>query len=179
MKRVLSQFTILELKSRKDNKMKRIFGIIIIFGLLCVNAQCQIVNKSLISSGGDDIVGFGFSNFCVLGETFVQNKLSGGNFELFSGLLSFCSVYTGVVGDNNNIKISIFPNPTRGTLYLRFSNHHLTKNKIQLYNANGHKMVELENNTVIDVSNFPIGLYLLRIVNEKNRLVHVEKIVKI
>ncbi|MES2689361.1 MAG: T9SS type A sorting domain-containing protein, partial [Bacteroidota bacterium] len=70
---------------------------------------------------------------------------------------------------NNNIKptINIYPNPTTTHLYVEGLNEGAS-----VYNVLGTRLLEIkDNNTIIDVSAFPKGIYFIKSGNEIKRFI--------
>ena len=66
------------------------------------------------------------------------------------------------LGENNNIEMEVFPNPTRDELIIRHSEE---TDRILLVDCFGQSLMEIiptSSETIIDLSNFPAGCYLLQ-----------------
>ena len=66
------------------------------------------------------------------------------------------------LGENNNIEMEVFPNPTRDELTIR---HTKEIARIILVDCFGQSLMEIiptSSETIIDLSNFPAGCYLLQ-----------------
>ena len=66
------------------------------------------------------------------------------------------------LGENNNIEMEVFPNPTRDELIIRHSEETA---RILLVDCFGQSLMEIiptSSETIIDLSNFPAGCYLLQ-----------------
>ena len=69
----------------------------------------------------------------------------------------------------NQLKtISVYPNPTNNILNLTID----TNAKVEIYNLLG-KVIAIKNinvgNSKIDLSNYPSGMYLLKVINKNNQ----------
>lgn len=75
------------------------------------------------------------------------------------------SLSTEIENSNEAENISVFPNPTQGNIYVDFIT---SKTTISLFNLTGEKIKEIvtEENTVIDLSNYANGIYLMKLVTE-------------
>jgi hypothetical protein len=72
-------------------------------------------------------------------------------------------------------EIKIFPNPSRSTI--SFSSGIIKEPfDVRIYNINGSLVKQESNQTIIDISQFPNGLYFLRIQNDKG--ITVQKFIK-
>jgi photosystem II stability/assembly factor-like uncharacterized protein len=122
-----------------------------------------------------------------------QNNTRGTNPDLLS--VTFPVVTTGyIVGGNGTIlkststvtsitetkntkvKFDMYPNPVVNELNINTTE---AKGLISVYSINGQELVNkqiTESNTKIDFSNFPSGVYFIKLVNDKST--NIEKIVK-
>ena len=81
----------------------------------------------------------------------------------------------GIVEGGNIVEISVFPNPTYGTLHLQNVEESL---EIELSDLNGKSILgrEIVKDTQIDLSELPAGVYILKIEHSKGN--QLERIVK-
>lgn len=67
-----------------------------------------------------------------------------------------------------DLKVTIFPNPTRGTIWVGLNNYKSATNvKLMLYSPEGKPLKTItsqEDRTPIDLSEYPIGGYLLHVI---------------
>jgi hypothetical protein len=72
----------------------------------------------------------------------------------------------------NNVKqnpvqdVNIFPNPSTGIITIAFAGNNTDKDVVEVFNIFGQKIVErksLQNNTRLDLSSYPKGLYLIKV----------------
>ncbi len=77
------------------------------------------------------------------------------------------------VSDLNPSKISVYPNPTNGIVYV---NSKEKVNKLELYNLNGQKIKET-NSVELNLNELPKGIYILKI-NLENKTTQTVKVVK-
>jgi DNA-binding beta-propeller fold protein YncE len=54
--------------------------------------------------------------------------------------------------------LSVYPNPTKGVVYI----HNANGAEVQVYNSNG-VLLQSTRESQVDLSNYPAGVYLLRI----------------
>ena len=95
-----------------------------------------------------------------------------GNDRIFNGTIDLGTYeYNTILGLDDDINISevrLYPNPATHSLFIESSQ---TIEKISIYNVNGQVINELNSvNNSIDVSEFPVGLYFLRMSTEGKTL---------
>ena len=81
--------------------------------------------------------------------------------------------YLGV-SDNELSELSIYPNPTKGSLFVNSTNND-TIQSLQLYSTTGKLLLETKT-AEIDLGNLPTGLYLLKIKTDNG--ISVKKVIK-
>ena len=140
-------------------------------------AQTYTQKVDVISSGGgESSYSTYYSNFGVLGETFVDYPMIGGNYETSVGFLYYAEgipvVTEEVIHDNT---IRIFPIPANN--YLNIEKGNSVIEKIEIYSIFGIKTSESEYSNRINISKLTKGIYFLRIIDTNGSLVHLEKIV--
>lgn len=75
------------------------------------------------------------------------------------------------------IEIDVFPNPVNSTLTFRSPIEKF--NRIQVYNVSGIKLLDLKpTSNELDFSNFPIGMYLIKIKDHQELEVGSIKVIK-
>lgn len=99
----------------------------------------------------------------------VYDKLPDWNVGLYDSLLDPGCAVLGI--DDNNIKMGgwqVYPNPIKDVLYVRFSRNP-GKVKIGVYSMPGMliKEVDAAQITKIDFSEFPAGLYIIKLMNSQ------------
>lgn len=161
--------------------MKYLKLITIIVALLFIVANIKAQNYStlaeVLSSGGSESTGSNYTIFGVLGETFVDYPVVGGNYETSIGFLYHAEgipVNTPGISSDNTIRV--FPNPTTEILNIEKYNSSIWK--IEIYNILGNKVFECEYKNKINVSKLTNGLYFLRLIDDNGSIVHLEKIIK-
>ena len=146
------------------------------------NSKAQTYSQptEVISSGGGETTGGNYSNFAVLGETFVDFSISGGNYNTTIGFLYASDISTGIDETIlNNEDIRIFPNPTTNKLIIEMQNR--TDVNISIFNAIGQNVYESNvetNNKTIDVTGLQTGIYFVKIKDLKGNILLSEKIIK-
>ena len=82
----------------------------------------------------------------------------------------------GMVEGEKNI-LTLYPNPTNGQL--KIENVELKISTIEIYDAVGRllhsKIINLQSETVLDISHLPVGVYLLSVYDETKRIYKVVK----
>ena len=150
------------------------------------NSKAQTYNQpaEVISAGGGESSGGNYSNFGVLGETFVDYSVLGGNYNTSIGFL-YASDTSGVVGiDENQLNsqnIKIFPNPNSGKFNIEMKTTEPQDIELKLFNSAGQQIYREYFGTVsptlsgqagtfqktIDISNFANGIYTVQLITEK------------
>jgi hypothetical protein len=123
----------------------------------------EFYHDTLIISGG----------FWTLGTDTIHKiaQWSGGNYT------DTCNVYVGIndIEDLSN-EVTIYPNPTTGNFTIYIEN--FKEAKLEIYTISGQVIIQqplFENSTLIDLSNYPKGLFLAKIIADNE--VTVKKIV--
>ncbi len=75
---------------------------------------------------------------------------------------------------SNTPAMSITPNPTKGCITISPSNNV----NIKVYNTLGQLIKTANNTDNISISEFPTGLYFVRLFNEQGEMIHQEKVIK-
>jgi len=79
----------------------------------------------------------------------------------------------GLESNTSTLKIELYPNPTNKYLNI-LSNESLIK---EIYNGLGEQIISTKNK-VIDLSNYPNGIYFVQLKNGNGKLISQEKVVK-
>jgi len=94
-----------------------------------------------------------------IGVNFLEqdsNQFNDGYVRLFTCL-------TASLSDVNNLKkIRVYPNPTKGLLYIGTNNNN-HKVDVKVYNIQGVNVLSASNVNKIDLKNLEVGIYILRI----------------
>ncbi|WP_306353402.1 T9SS type A sorting domain-containing protein [Flavobacterium sp. '19STA2R22 D10 B1'] len=77
--------------------------------------------------------------------------------------------------ENQNSFFTVYPNPTRGTININYSNG-LPIESIELFNMAGQMVKSQANSTQLDVSGLSNGIYILKLNN--NNTLYTQKIIK-
>jgi hypothetical protein len=148
--------------------------------IINVQAQNYFTQSEVISSGGGESTSWNYSNFGVIGETFVDFPVLGGDYETSIGFLYVASgipVNISELFNDNSIKI--FPNPTSKELFIEMQNREDVN--ISVFNIFGQSVftsrVQSENGS-IDISGLRTGIYFVEIKDLKGNVLLSEKIIK-
>ncbi len=153
--------------------MKNIKSIVLIIFLLflfaVIKAQSYSQLAEVISSGGGESTGGNYSNFGVIGETFVDYLVTGGNYNTSMGFLNASVITVKIDEENFNEQIKIYPNPAFDKLNIEFTDNINKIEKITLSNMLGQTVYTIKGkkintrNFVIDLSGYKSGVYYLNI----------------
>ena len=96
--------------------------------------------------------------------------------QVFSATNAQASLQSGILHNFNltilgtseyeDVQLMVYPNPTSQWLYLRADEKKLKHGSYKLYNAQGQLITEskiTDNETVINMANYPTGMYLLTV----------------
>ena len=162
----------------KHIKIIPLLFLIALFG--SSKAQTYSQPTEVISSGGGETTGGNYSNFAVLGETFVDFSVSGGDYSTTIGFLYASDINTGI--DEiilNNEDINIFPNPTSNELFIEMQNRKDVN--ISIFNSIGqivYKSKVETNRETINVTGLQTGIYFVEIKDLDGNILLSEKIIK-
>lgn len=109
------------------------------------------------------------------GEPYVAYR-DGGN-DSKATVMKYDSVYAGV-NEPQESRFSLYPNPVTDKITVETSSTP-TQSQLSIMNVNGQQLITrhiTEPKTVIDISDLPIGVYIVRLTNDKT--VEVGKIIK-
>lgn len=92
--------------------------------------------------------------------------------ELYSqGIIKVSDVQTATHDINETSKLRIYPNPTKGTVFIDWNNAQDPMERINVFSNNGNKVAELGSKNLkqhcqIDLSDHPQGMYIIQIVTK-------------
>ena len=156
-------------------KIAFVFLIFIYLKVDICNAQINV--SEVISSGGIEPSNENYSNFGVLGETFVNNSVSNDYYETSMGFLNSFMIKTFAYEIKQEFSFKIFPNPTHQHINIEFSIVP-QKYNLELYNNMGQRILQYERNNKceqINLKGFTSGIYYLKIFNRE--FLKTEKII--
>ncbi len=76
------------------------------------------------------------------------------------------------IAERQNKRTNLFPNPTKGKLTITEGNGI----EVAVYNSSGKQVLQLENTSQINLSDFPKGVYIVKTVSGKG--VSIEKVIR-
>jgi hypothetical protein len=158
--------------------MKKIITIIAVISISFGFGQTAIKKSSLSTGGGSHTVGNTTLTYAV-GEVAVQEN-SVGTVQLSEGFIGPDLMALGVEDYGQLQGVNIYPNPVQTDLniILPESNNY----ELYLYDLNGKQLinttVENDNQVVLDLSLQKTGMYLLLIIDRKNKTTTTIKVQK-
>ena len=81
------------------------------------------------------------------------------------------------LGENNNVEMEVFPNPTRDELTIRHTKETARIILVDCFGQNLLEIIPTSSETIINLSNFPAGCYLLQSEHAEQKL--IKRIVKL
>ena len=146
-----------------------------------INAQYSNITE-VLSAGGGESTGGNYSNFGVMGETFVNSSATGGNYNSSVGFLYASGIATGIgeINRNNQI-ISIFPNPANEIINIEIKSQKIKSFNAEIYNIQGKLIFLIQYKSIainIDISDFTNGLYMINLKDDNGNIIKTDKIVK-
>ena len=134
--------------------------------------------QEVISSQGDSYVNANNSLDFTIGESVVVTVTDGTN-TLTQGFHQTLLTITSVEDFDVNFSVNIFPNPTTERVNLKIEKFEgLT---YYLFDVTGKLLKEAvvtEQHTVVEVSDYPTGTYLLKLAGKENKSLKTNKIIK-
>ncbi|WP_379963915.1 T9SS type A sorting domain-containing protein [Epilithonimonas sp. UC225_85] len=76
-------------------------------------------------------------------------------------------------GETNNKKVAVYPNPTKGMLYLSEK-----ANDVSVYNTAGQLVAVFKDSASINLENLPVGNYVVKTFNSKDKTYTVTKVIR-
>ncbi len=147
-----------------------------------VNNQKFVIEKSFNGISWTDIgsiKGNGSSNSRI-DYSFIDEDPSNINYYRlrqidFNGSFDYSSIIK--LRLENKYEFNIYPNPSRQ--YFNISSNSKKLSAVEIISLNGKIMERSENRSQIDVSDLENGVYYLRLLDENNQLLTLEKMIKI
>jgi hypothetical protein len=98
-------------------------------------------------------------------------------------VFSFANNVTSVEGlSSEQLQVNVYPNPSNGKCNIRISNGHLlVNNRVEVCNIFGENIYSILTDGhlqyTIDIGSQPSGIYLYKVISEKNELIGFGKFV--
>jgi Secretion system C-terminal sorting domain len=156
-------------------KLQLIIPAIFLFsGYIHLQAQ-----NGTVSSGGD-ATGSGGSVSYSIGKTdYIAPIGSGGNSN--EGLQQPYEIFTtGIDDDQISLELSIYPNPTTASVFLKIEKENMSNLFFQLYDVNGAQLssyVITDKTTQIAMEQYASGTYFIKVI-QTNTILKTFKIIK-
>ena len=158
-------------------KINQFLSFVFIFTNLVLSAQETIISTGLNSTGNGGTISYS------VGQPACDFN-SGNNGTISQGVQQPYEIYldSTVGNDNSNLILDLiaFPNPTTDQLLLSYSDFKNEKLSYQLYNYQG-ELISIKNcknnQTLIDLKNYPSSTYILSIIKEK-KIIKTFRIIK-
>lgn len=151
-----------------------------VFVLVEINAQEYKTSVEVISSGGGESIGGNYSHFGVLGETFVDYSVRGGDYNTSIGFINSFQEgpYTSLTKIVNS-KIIIYPNPVKDYLAVKWDGIGFNSVEIFIYDFLGEIVKQrkiLPDFVELNLSDLEPGMYFVKISFEDKLI--IEKLIK-
>ncbi len=152
---------------------------IILLQIFSVVSRAQVFSSfDVISSGGGKSDAVSYSNFGVIGESFVNSQSLGGNYLTGIGFLSKTELVSGIADINMKYKlIKVFPNPVADMIWFKNDEHKVKS--VVIISITGVKIKESVYHDGLDVSFLPEGLYLVKVFNDNGDCFSITRFIKL
>lgn len=152
---------------------------IIVFQAFSAVTRAQVYTSfDVISSGGGKSDAGSYSNFGVIGESFVNSQSLGGNYLTGIGFLSSTDFFVGISDINTVFKgLRVFPNPASEIIWF-MDNEHKVKSVVIISIA-GVKIKESVYHECLDVSFLLEGIYLVKAFNDHGECISIARLIKL
>ena len=145
----------------------------------------QSLSHEVIASGGNSSINNGFYISSTVSEVMVTT-LTAGDYFLTQGFQQ-PSLFVGDPGYENITSFDTYPNPVKDKLNIEFIGENLADYIVDIYSLTGikigtYKLSNLKSSKKIisiDFSEYPNGLYMIRIYSPNSKLIRIYKIEKI
>jgi hypothetical protein len=164
--------------------MKKKHNILYLFLLVANALFAQKITSQVIDASGGTHRANGYSMTYSIGQTAVET-LKSANYIITQGFQQAnqnTMIDTKDEPQQPDFQATIFPNPTQDVLNLSIENTNEKGFRIALYNLAGQQISQssfLGNTHQIEVSQLPVGEYILRLQNIDNQKIMVSKFLKI
>ena len=138
--------------------------------------QNYIQETEVLSSGGGASSGSSYNNFGVIGETFVDFSVTGGNYITNIGFLYASDTNSNGIDEKNiYLYINIYPNPNSGEFVIEMEISQSEDLKLKLFNLIGQVIYEETLNKFsgvykkrINLSTKAKGVYTLKLISAQD-----------
>ena len=147
------------------------FVLIIFFTVVSLKSIAQSYSQpvDIISSGAENSTIGSYSNFGVIGDSFVNQSMSNVIYDNSAGFLNSFKITVGLNKQLTHFESKVFPNPSHNVVYIEFSQIP-TGYHLQFYNNLGQLINQKECLSLtekIDLKDIPNGIYYLKIFNKE------------
>ncbi|HOO09756.1 MAG TPA: T9SS type A sorting domain-containing protein [Cyclobacteriaceae bacterium] len=159
--------------------MRAAFISILCFAMF-LNIKAQTFQSSVIGSTGGNFRSPSGSMAWTIGEIMTETYAQAPGY-LTQGFHQPSKIIVTYLEEENS-KLTIYPNPVRDLLFVEIEG--AEDHAVELYNFQGQKLVNVKVSgkssgpILIDMQGYSVAMYLLRVINLKNRAAHNVKIVK-
>ena len=166
--------------------MRKLIFISLIACILSTSVFSQLVlTPSVVASGGQDATGDNISISWTLGELAI-NTLSSGDLILTQGFHQPFGVVVGLMQDEANLAISVFPNPVGDELSIQFDIENSKNVILEIQDVSGRIITRVQNKQVnsgdivkLNTSSFKPGVYVLSIIAPNRQKPQVFSVLKL
>lgn len=167
--------------------MKRPISLILllILGIVILNAQEIRLAPSVVSSGGGYFEGNDISISWTLGELAVST-ISGGDLVLTQGFQQPFDIDVGIDDKQVNWGVSVYPNPVADQLRIRFDIESTGDYFLEVQDVTGrllsqeqHKHVNPGDIIMLNTSSYTTGVYFLKVLTSDRKQVQVTSLRKL
>jgi hypothetical protein len=130
--------------------------------LFIVGTMGSVKAQQIIACNGSFSASPNYSISWTIGETVIETFQTS-NVILTQG---FQQTFLNNIKINellNEINVNVYPNPSKDFVNIMITNVLKEENKVELYNSLGQLLIKNENIFQIDISNYPNGIYFLKV----------------
>lgn len=156
----------------------RKFFVLFCFVLLKFSLRAQFISKKLVSSTAQ-IYNNHLTLISGIGETITTINRKNNNFFFSSGYFSSFGLVESLKNKNLNVyhRCKIFPNPTKGELFIVHPSHHVFD--VMISDSLGKDIYSLtQKSNPLSIQNLAPGIYFITISIKNKNLHQVHKIIK-
>ena len=157
------------------NKLKIIAAILLLFGIMKINAQKATVTSGGNATGSGGTVSYSIGQVADKTQTGTTGTITQGVQQPFE-----ITTLSGSEFENITLEAVVFPNPTVLNVTLKITDSGLENLNYQLFDLAGKLLNESKissEETIIEMDRYPVASYLLK-VNSNSRQLKTFKIIK-